>query len=487
MKKKLLTMLLTSAMILGCFAGCGKTETKQTEESKKSSIAQQSSEEVQTSETKEEPKEPVTIEVGGWPAETSTKERERMDKVREDFMAKNPDIVIVPKEWQYDVKAYLPQATSGQVPTLYTVYFTELDRVINAGFAKDITKSLEDEGWLELLSEETKDLVSRDGKYYFLPTKVYCMGLQINKNVFKAAGLVNKDGSVMIPETYDEVIEFSKIIVEKTDAYGFMLPTMGASGGWRFINLAWSFGTNFMEQVDGKWKATFNSPEFEAALQYLKDMKFKHGLMPEDNILIGGGDIQQWFAADQVGMCIDEPLSGAVITKYAFDKDDLVYASMPEGPGGRYVQMGGNVQVIDRNATEEQVEACLRWMEYTGKGPFLTDDVKANIDSAYDVDNENGLIVGIKPLSGYNEDAEVVKYRHEVINKKLNVNPKNFEHFGLNKAILRPEEPVNCAELYQVLSSCMQEVLSSEDSDIAKIIEKAASDFQINSLDNSNY
>ena len=486
MKKKLLTMLLTSAMILGCFVGCGKTETKQTEESKKTSEVKQSSEAEQSSESKEEVKEPVVIEVGDWPAESSTESRARMDKIREEFMEQNPGIVIVPKEWQYDVKAYLPQATSGQVPTLYNTYFTEIDRVINAGFARDITEQLQESGWYDLFSDQMIEMLERDGKIYTIPTNVYSMGLQINENVFRAAGLVNADGTVMIPETYEEVLEYSKIIKEKTGAYGFLIPTQGASGGWRFINLAWSFGTNFMEKVDGKWKATFDSPECAAALQYVKDLKYEYGLMPED-ILISGNLLPELFATDKLGMCIEEPFTGTVISKYAYDRDDLIYASMPEGPGGRYVQMGGTIRVIDRNATDEQVEACLLWLEFVGMGPTLTEDTKESIVSGFELSDQKGHIVGMLPLTPWNDKAEVVQYRIDVINEMRNVDSRNYAHYEANKATLRAEEPVNCAELYQVLSNCLQEVLSSKDSDPAKILEKAASDFQLNSLDNVNY
>lgn len=488
MKKKLLTMLLTSAMILSCFVGCGKTDTKQSEESKQSSVAEQSSEAQQSSESKEEEKskEPVVIEVGNWPAETQEVELKRMNQLREEFMKQNPDIEIVPKEWSYDVKAYLPQATSGQVPTLYQIYFTEVDRVINAGFAKDITEMAKERGWFDLYSDQMKEMLLRDGKLYLFPTSVYSMGLQINKTVFENAGLVNADGSVMIPETWDEVLEFSKIIKEKTGAYGFLVPTKGASGGWRFINLAWSFGTNFMEQVDGKWKATFDSPELVAALQYVKDLKYEYDLMPED-ILIGGGAVQELFAADQCGMCIDDPLTGAVITKYGMNRENIIYASMPEGPGGRYVQMGGVLQVVDRNATDEQAEACFRWLEFIGNGPTLTEDSKVAIISELAANDAKGLIVGIRAQSVWKDEAEVVQYENQMIDEKRNVDEKNFEHFSQMKATLRAEEPVNCAELYQVLSSCLQEVLSSKDSDIAGTVKKAASDFQLNSLDNANY
>ena len=40
---------------------------------------------------------------------------------------------------------------------------------------------------------------------------------------------------------------------------------------------------------DGKWKATFNSPEAANALQYIKDLKWKYDVLPT-NTLVNGVD-----------------------------------------------------------------------------------------------------------------------------------------------------------------------------------------------------
>lgn len=400
-------------------------------------------------------------------------------------MKQNPDIEIVPVEWYYDVKAYLTQATSGQVPTLYDIYFTEVDRVINAGFSRDITDAAKKFGWYDQYSKQIKDLIFRDGKLYLLPVSCYSMGLQINKRVFQKAGLVNEDGTIMIPETYDEVLEFSKIIKEKTGAYGFMMNTMGNGGGWHFINLAWSFGTEFMKQEDGKWKATFDSKECEAALRYLSDLKWKHNLLPTD-ALMPSADQAQLFASDKLAMTYAAPSGSAgVIKTMGFPKEDIAYASMPEGPGGRFTQMGGTLKVIDRNATDEQVDACFRWLEFMGNGPKLTEESKKSITEQYDVTlAENGL-VGIVPMSVWNDGTEVKDFTVKTVKEKANVDVRNFAHYEEGKATLKPEEPVNCQELYQVLSSCMQAVLTDKNADIKDILKKAASDFQKNSLNNA--
>ena len=77
-------------------------------------------------------------------------------------------------------------------------------------------------------------------------------------------------------KTFEELIQTAKTIKEKTGQAGFAIPTSGTEGGWIFANLAWNFGVKFMDKVDGKWKATFNTPEAVEAFQYLSDLKWKY-------------------------------------------------------------------------------------------------------------------------------------------------------------------------------------------------------------------
>ena len=311
----------------------------------------------------------------------------------------------------------------------------------------------------------------------------YTMGLAINKDVFRKAGLVNPDGSLMIPQTYDEVREFSKIIKEKTGAYGFGMSTKGNGGGWHCLNLAWSYGTVFEEKVDGKWQAKFGSEEFVSALTYLADMK-RDGYFPANSIL-STSDLYNLFITDQLAMMYYAPSTNALVEQYGMDKDKIAYASMPGGPKGRYTQMGGEVYAISQNATPEQIEACMNWIVYLGDGPILTDDSKEMIDTKYKGLAEKGFIVGVAPFSVWNENSEVEKYTKETIDKYANVDVSYFaDYMDYSKVTIKPEEPVNCQELYQVIAGCMQEALSGENVDLLSVVKEAADNFQRNSLEN---
>ena len=93
-------------------------------------------------------------------------------------------------------------------------------------------------------------------------------GIKYNTELFEQAGLMEADGTPKQPKDWYELADFAVQIKEKTGKSGFMFPTANNVGGWMFTALAWSFGTDFMEQDEnGDWKATFNTPECAEALQ----------------------------------------------------------------------------------------------------------------------------------------------------------------------------------------------------------------------------
>lgn len=454
--KRILSFLLVSIMCIALFAGCTDKEAKNDEE--------------------------IVIEIGSWPVDAFPNEQARYEKVKEKFEKDFPNVKVVSSEWGYDVKAFLPQAASGQLPTMYETYFTEIERIGNSGYAADVTEFVEKHGFRENYSEQIDDLLTlKDGKQYMIAKSAYAMGLAINKDVFKKAGLVNEDGSLMYPETYDDVMEFSKIIKEKTGAYGFGMSTKGNGGGWHMLNLAWSYGTVFEEKEGDEWKAQFGSQEFVDALTWLQDMK-KNGYFP-DNALIDVAAMAQMFAVDKLGMMFYVPPGDELISTYGIDRNKIAYASLPGGPGGRYAQMGGTVYAFSTAATPEQIDACINWIKYLGYGPEPTEEAKEATDAEYASKASEGFIVGLAPLSIWNDKSEAYKNRLASIEKHKNTDTSNFEDYmDFGQVTLKPEEPVNCQELYQVISACIQEALTNYKADLMKLVKEAADNFYRNSL-----
>ena len=429
------------------------------------------------------------ISVGSWPPEESDA-LTAMNERKARFEEANPDVVIEPDEWAFDRQTFYAKAAGGQLPTVYLSGFTEMPEIINSGYSSDITEALKNNGLEGMFNENIMDIISRDGKIYAFPTMSYVLGLAYNVDAFEAAGLMKEDGTPMQPANWDEMVDFAVKIKEATGKAGFVFPSSGNNGGWIFMPVAWSFGVDFMEQDEnGAWKATFNTPEAAEALQYIKDLKWKYDVLPS-NTLIDGTEYYKTFATGNAGILIAAGDIPRRLTQYGMQPDQVGMMAMPEGPQRYVTLLGGNVYCVSNEATEEQIDASLRWIETTSSYN-ATDDYKTNTDKDINTKLEEGQLIGIKSMSPWSEQAESLTYLNNLIDEKANSNPnhvKLYNEFVENcPAEIQAEEPVCAQELYGILDSCIQEVMTDENADCAAILEKANSDFQQNYLDNLDF
>ena len=425
----------------------------------------------------------VSITVAEWPDDTNPSSLATYEGYLKKFNEKYPDIEIVRDTSVYDPTTYMAKASSGQLATIYLSYFTEINKIINAGYGRDITEAAKKYGYDRAMNPELLKMISKDNKMYAVPSYVYTQGLYLNKNLFKQAGLVNEDGTLQYPSTYDELVDFAKQIKEKTGKAGYVIPAMQHAGGWHFMNIAWSYGVEFMKEENGKWIATFNTPECVQALQYVKDLKWKHNVLPE-NVFIDKSEMEKLFATDQVGMCFFDPPGENFMRLYGMKADAAAVVRMPEGPKGRYTQMGGTLTLFSPKSTDEELDAAFKWLEVVGTTPNVNDDIIASWDAKYKQDNQDNVAVLDQEPFKIWVSKDRVEAENEIRRKYMNIYPRDYqEYYSFADIAVRSEEPVCCQDLYELFDSCIQEVLTNENSDVAAVVAKAAEDFQHNHLD----
>lgn len=146
--------------------------------------------------------------------------------------------------------------------------------------------------------------------------------------------------------------------------------------------------------------------------------------------------------------------------------------------------MGGNVQMIAPNATQEQIDAAFKWLEITGKSPKLTEQGKASLEKSFSTTvAKNSIVLDQVPFKIWvSEDRN--QEEMAIRSKYTNIDPRKFEnYYAFENVIINPEEAQNSQDLYSILDSCLQEVITNENADPAQLIKQAASDFQTNYLD----
>lgn len=428
----------------------------------------------------------INIRVGMWPTDAQTEALELYNKAKDEFMEKYPDINIIPDTLGQDPQAFKMKAAAGQLPNLFKPWLTEFNQIVSDGYAADITDIAKDYGYYEAMNPDLMDLVKgADGKLYALPTEVSVQGLYLNKKLFREAGLVNADGSMMVPDSYEEIAEFAKIIKDKTGQAGVLVATNNNVGGWLFLNIAWSYGVEFLVQNDdGTWKATFDTPEMREALQYIKDLKWKYDVLLDDTVIDQLG-MYQYFGTYQGAIMIANPPCSYLTAQYEMNIDDIFVTKMPEGPKGRYSQIGANIWMFSSESTPEQIDACMKWLEFMyAYSVNISDEQIANLEATYaDLIANNGIITDQDPFDIWVKPALLEKTRAARA-KYTNVKHENYEqYYGFEDVIIKPEPAVCAQEMYAIIDRCIQEVITNENADIDSLVKTACNDFQVNHLD----
>ncbi len=428
----------------------------------------------------------TVISVGNWPA-TEGESLTRITKQKAEFEEANPTMAIQPDTWSFDLQSFYSKAASGQLPGLYYANFTEIEKIAAGGYYTDITKGIKRAGYEDAFDSRLLDLISHDGDIVTFPTDFYATGMSYNVDLFEKAGLVDANGVALQPKTWDELVEFAKIIKEKTGKNGFIVPTTNNYGGWLSTPLMWSFGVEFMKQnEDGTYTATFDSPEMVAALKWIRDLKWEHHVIG-DEALVTPDDSRRQFALGNVGMMMNLPKYKTLLN-YEMPLEHIGAMAVPAGPVRHVTLTGGYCATVKEGSTEDQIDVAIKWLEKTGDGGKVTEQAKKDLETSLKSKIDQGDVVGLLGLSVFAGDNEYRKMELGLIEKYRNIDTKQVKLYNDSLSDtsieLQPEEPVCAQELYGEIDKMIQQILTDENTDIAAMVKKANEDFQKNYLNN---
>lgn len=472
----LIVRVLCLLMVVSLFAGCGQTISG---EPPKENFSPDTGTETDKQPEKTTEKR-VVLKLGIWPEDTLTNDIEMFEKWKEEFEAKYPEVEVVPATYKYSVDTFVPMAAAGTLPTIFETWFTETQKLIAGNFVKDITSELEAKGWDKLMTPSVRELLSKDGRIYGVPRDGYALGLYLNLNLFEKAGLMNDDGTPKYPKTFQELAETAKIIKDKTGKAGFCLLAKDNAGGWHFTQIAWNFGAKLQIQEDGKWIANLNSPECVAAMNFVKDLKWKYDVLTEEPInedwgsgfeAIGTGRAAMYLGAQDA---VNQPTQ-----VYGLPVDKLAIVPVPAGPGGQYSLMGGTPYMLSKNATSEEVMAALNFLEIMGKAPVVTEESIKGLKA----DAENRVANGVPVIPGFPVwvAEDYLKAQEDILEQYRNVDMalyKDYYDFIKKEGVLRAEEPQLTQDMYAELTKVLQAVLVDKDANVQELLDTANKNFQ---------
>lgn len=471
--KKLMCMLLAATMITTAFTGCGKDTSEKVSDNVRS---------VETGEkTDAQTEVQVEVTLGIWPEDTMVADVEMHKGYVELLKDKNPNVTYKPSYYKYATDTFMPMVEAKTVPTVFETWFTEPQKLIQNGAVKDITDELAARGWLDKINPAIKELISdENGRVYGVPRDGYALGLMLNVELFEEAGLVDKDGYPLYPKTWAELAETAKTIKEKTGAPGLCLLAKDGAGGWHFSNIAWCFGADLsIENADGTYTANLASKEAIAAMEYVKSLKWEYDVLTADPtnedwgtgfMQLGTGGAAMYIGANDA---VAQPtqVNGLPVNK-------LALCPIPEGPGGQYSLFGGTPYMFSADATTEEINAALDYLEVMGKAPVVSDEAMAGKKSAA----EKNVAEGVPVIKGFPcwTDKAVLDAEAKIVDEYGNVDMKMYQAYfdATSTAGLRSEETGLTQDMYMELTKVLQEVLTNKDADVAALMKQANNNYQ---------
>lgn len=482
--KKMLGIVCTMTMAMSMLAGCGSSsDTASTPAAEETTQEETTAPETEDAEApaEEASDEPVEITLGIWPEDTLEADIAIHEGYVEKMKEIDPNVTCVPAYYKYSTDTFMPMVEAGTVPTIFETWFTEPQKLIKADAVADITDELAARGWLDAMNPSIKSLLSdSNGRVYGIPRDGYALGLMLNVELFEEAGLVDDDGYPIVPTTWEELAEEAKTIKEKTGAAGLCLLAKDNSGGWHFSNIAWAFGATLtVDNGDGTYTANLASDEAIAAMEYVKSLKWDYDVLTADPTnedwgtgftQLGTGAAAMYIAANDA---VNQPtqVNGLPLEK-------LAMTAIPAGPGGQYSLYGGTPYMFSKDATPEQINAALDYLELMGKAPVATDDTIAGMKA----DAENKIAEGVPVIPRFPcwVDQEVLDAEAKIIEEYGNVDTELYQSYfdATSSDGLRLEEPGKTQDMYAELTKVLQAVITDKDADVAALMQTANDNYQ---------
>ena len=413
----------------------------------------------------------VTISVASLiPGSTKAATQQFANQVTE-FEKANPSIKVQSVEYQWTGPTFAAKLAAGTLPTVFTVPFTD-------------ARTLGDNGQLADLSAEVKALpyfskynpaviaegTDSKGQIVAVPTAAYAQALHYNRKLFAAAGLdPNKP-----PTTWAQVESDAKLIAAKTGQAGYA--EMGKddnTAGWILTTLVYSLGGRMETGIGTKATATLDNPQTVAALNMLKKMRWTDNSMGS-NFAYGWSDINQAFAAGQVGMYV----SGSdVYTNLvqASNIDPKIYGLAPiplAANKNAGVLGGGTLAAVRPDANSAARAAAVKWIDFYYEQPL--------INKGQAIRNARTLTgskqpVGVPALPVF--DQAQYNLANTWIKPYINVPQSQMKPFrtGIFAQRLIPEPEASTQSVYHSLDAVVEAVLTDQNANIPSLLQQANS------------
>jgi len=415
----------------------------------------------------------VELRVATFPPGADAAAYEAFEAQEKQFEADNPDIDVIGVEYEWEGPTFAVQLAGGSLPDVFTVPFTDAKTLLENGQLMDVTAEMDELGYTDSFNPIILDAVTGpDGKLYGFPRQAYANALSYNRELFEAAGL-DPDSP---PETWDEVREYAKQIEDATGKAGYSQMAINNTGGWQLtVGTVARGGRTQIDNADGTAESTIDNPATKAVLEFLHALKWEDDSFGS-KVDLDWGTINQEFAAGNVGMyTTGSDIYTALVRDFGLDPAVYGMTVIPlEGdePG---TLGGGDIAVMSPTIDDATKAAGVRWIDWYYMQKLLNED--AAVKDAKTLD-ESGQAVGtpLLPVLSRELYEESLIWIQDYINVPLDQMAPFRERIWDQTPV--GEAKKKTQEVYSLLDTVVQTVLTDENADIDALLAQAQTDAQ---------
>lgn len=353
MKKNLfgkwMCIVLTMAVFLSLFAGCGN-------ETADKAATPAPDAEASGNAQSEAKKEGKSITIDFWHHYNAQSQENKIlnDVLIPEFQKKYPGITVktVSHEWAELHKKILVSASSNQLPDVARTDIAWVPEFQKLNILVPLDKEIKDfREAADKILEGPMNTAKIKGNYYGL-------GLNTNtKILFYNRELLNKAG-ISVPATMDEFFGAARKLAKKENGqqvWGYGEPALA---GWNICPFIWSNGGDITDPEYKTSNGYVNSPEAVEVIQKLADL-YKEGAMTGFN----NGDIPltDGYGKGRYAMIIEGPWKFAELAG-AYPDFKPETAPMPAGKGGSAQVLGGEDIVLFTTAEKDAAWSFMKFM-----------------------------------------------------------------------------------------------------------------------------
>jgi len=217
MKKKIVSLILASMMVITGLVGCGNSNSATTK-------GQDSSKQSDSGD--------VHITYGIW----DSNQEKGLRKMADEFEAKNPGIKIDIQVtgWSDYWTMLEAAATGGSLPDTFWMHSNEIYRYASNGMLMDLTDKISKSSDVKLSNypEGLVKIYNLNNKQYAIPKDYDTIGLWYNKTMFDKAGIPYPDETWNWDKLYEAA---KKLTTGDGKQYGFLAPLHSQEGYYNFV------------------------------------------------------------------------------------------------------------------------------------------------------------------------------------------------------------------------------------------------------------